>query len=476
MMTSQADKIRGAAKLIALLLVIATTLTAHAAEGSAEAGIQISSRAEATYSDDAGTRYTIVSATVTVTVLAVATVVVTPDETAPSQTVAPHDQVTSLFRVCNTGNTVDTFSITQFDLTAPATLSALYFDNDASASVSDGDAAIVLTQTASPQLPPRGCIGVLASINTNDVVARSNLTFTLTARSNATNAANGRGQDSGTIIVGAGLGPRLTHPDNPDLPPLSLIDGKTQPVLNLGSTFTASIAFKNSGDTAVRDVVITQELSPGIEYLPDSIQMGTLKTSPTVGEAQPSETSRNVIIRLPRVDPGDVVRFSFRLRITGSFPAGSGVVSGAVITGANMLPVKTSTATIVINPFGLVFAGRGGSATPIAGARLEIATDQSNESLLALPSDKGFAPNEKNENPFVSDTQGHFSFVLGANALSDTASANYFMKASANGYMDRLMQLSLRPTRSGLFSVTVHALDNQPFMQMWASRILRPWC
>src|SRR5437588_7480722 len=127
-----------------------------------------------------------------------------------------------------------------------------------------------------------------------------------------------------------------------------------------------------------------------------------------------------------------------------------------------MLPVKSSTAIIVINPFGLVFAGRGGSATPIAGARLEIATDQSNQNLLALPSDKGFAPNEKNENPYVSDAQGHFSFVLGANAVSDTASANYFMKASAKGYMDRLMQLSLRPTRSGLFSVTVHALDSQP--------------
>ena len=53
------------------------------------------------------------------------------DETASSDTVAPHDQVTRLFRVCNTGNNADTFSISRFDLTAPATLSALYFDNDA---------------------------------------------------------------------------------------------------------------------------------------------------------------------------------------------------------------------------------------------------------------------------------------------------------------------------------------------------------
>jgi len=56
--------------------------------------------------------------------------------------VPPHDQVTRLFRVCNTGNNADTFSITRFDLTAPATLSALYFDNDASATVNNASGVI----------------------------------------------------------------------------------------------------------------------------------------------------------------------------------------------------------------------------------------------------------------------------------------------------------------------------------------------
>src|SRR5438045_6155944 len=194
-MTSPAHKIRSAAKLLALLLVIATTLTAHAGDGSADAGTQISNRAEATYADDAGASYATVSETIVVTVLAVATLVVTPDETASSDTVAPHDQVTRAFRVCNTGNNVDTFSITRFDLTAPATLGALYFDNDASATVNDGDVLITQNQTASPQLPPRGCTGVLAVINTNDIAAKSTLTLALTARSNATNAVNGRGAD-----------------------------------------------------------------------------------------------------------------------------------------------------------------------------------------------------------------------------------------------------------------------------------------
>ena len=459
-MTSQVGKIRGAARLLALLLVIATTLTAHAGDGSADAGTQISNRAEATYADDAGASYATVSQTVVVTVLAVATVVVTPDETASSDTVAPHDQVTRAFRVCNTGNNVDTFSITRFDLTAPATLSALYFDNDASSSVNDGDALITLNQTASPQLPPHGCIGVLAVINTNDVAPQSNLKLTLTARSNATNAVNGRGEDIGTIINDVGLGARLTDPNDSNKAPSKLINGLAQTVVTRAGEFSYVIAFKNTGDTAARNVVIKDRLPAAIDYVPGSLQLNDRSVSDAVDNDEGSVQAGEINIQVARVNPGETNRISFRARMGAGSPAGTGLVNTATLTADNAPQISSSHATAIVDPFGVVFAGRGGSATPIAGARVEIATDQNNENLLALPSDNGFAPNEKNENPFVSDAQGHFSFVLGA--FSDPASMNYFMKASAEGYVDRLIQLSLRPTQSGLFSVTVHALDNQP--------------
>ena len=92
---------------MAVLLIFATIFVEPGlAMESTDAGSVISNRAEATYSDETGGNYTTVSATVTVTVLPVATLVVTPDETASSETVAPHDQITRLFRVCNTGNNV----------------------------------------------------------------------------------------------------------------------------------------------------------------------------------------------------------------------------------------------------------------------------------------------------------------------------------------------------------------------------------
>src|SRR5436853_304049 len=149
-MMSQVAKIRGAAKLIALLLVMATMLSARALNGSTEAGLQISNRAEATYVDETGASYATVSPTVVVTVLAV--------------------------------------------------------------------------------------------INTNDVAAKSTLTLALTARSNATNAVNGRGEDLGTIINAVGLGARLTDPTDPNRGPSKLINGLAQTVVSRGGEFTYVIA------------------------------------------------------------------------------------------------------------------------------------------------------------------------------------------------------------------------------------------
>src|SRR5437879_2234686 len=92
------------AALLAILLSASTDSWARAFEDPTGAGTVITNRAEASYQDDAGEIFTAVSPTVTVTVLAVAGVVVTPDETVPSDTVTPNEGVTRLFRICNTGN------------------------------------------------------------------------------------------------------------------------------------------------------------------------------------------------------------------------------------------------------------------------------------------------------------------------------------------------------------------------------------
>ena len=300
--------------LLVILLAFAVTLTARAVEGTTDAGTIISNRAEATYTDGAGENYTTVSPTVTVTILAVATVIVTPDETASSETVAPHDQVTRLFRICNTGNNPDTFSITRFNITAPAVLGTLYFDNDGSSTVTDSDAPVTLNETASPQLPPRGCIGVLAVINTNDIPAQSTLTITTTARSNASNAVNGRGQDDGTIINAVGLGARLTDANNANLAPTKLVNGLSQTVVNQMGEFSYAITFRNSGDTAARNVVVRDQLPSGITYSAGSLQVNDRAVSDALDGDEGSIQAGVVEVKLSQVNAGETVRIMFRSR------------------------------------------------------------------------------------------------------------------------------------------------------------------
>ncbi|HYX27892.1 MAG TPA: hypothetical protein VE863_04945, partial [Pyrinomonadaceae bacterium] len=452
------DKIRTAARLITLLFVLAPTLSARTLDTTSDAGTQISNRAEATYSDATGESYATVSETVTVTVLAVASVVVTPDETAASDTVAPHDQVTRQFRVCNAGNVTDTFTITKFDLTAPASVSALYFDLDGSATVSNGDQQITINQTVTPQLAPGKCIGVLAVVNTNDVAPQSILTLTLTARSNSTNAVNGHGEDIGTIINAVGLGARLTDPNDANRAPSKLINGLAQTVVTRSGDFTYTIAFKNSGDTAARNVVVQDRPPASIEYSPGSLQLNDRALSDAIDGDEGSVQNGEIKVQLAQVNPGDVYRITLRCHLTGAAPAGTGLTNIANLLADNVAAVASVRATAIVDPFGVVFAGRAGAASPISGAHVEIATDQSG-SLLGLPADNGFAPNDKNQNPFLSDAQGHFSFALPSRA--DNSAITYFLKATANGYLDRLIQLSVVNSSSGFFTVTVHALDNE---------------
>jgi uncharacterized repeat protein (TIGR01451 family) len=471
MFAARAQKIAPVLKVLIALLLLGTSVV-RAADSGTDAGTVISNRAEATYTDDTGSSYDAVTETVTVTVMHVATIVVTPDETESSDTVAPHDQVTRLFHLCNAGNNSDTITPTKFDLTAPATLVALYFDNDGSGTLSDGDAPITLNQTASPTLAQRGCIGVLAVINTNDIASQSTLTMNLTAHSNATNAVNGHAEDTGTIINVVGLGARLTDPADTNLAPNKTINGTTQTVVETGGTFAYVITFRNSGDTAARNVLMEDKLASALEYVPASLQLNDQSVSDAIDADAGSFESGVIRFRFAKVSPGEALRVSFRCRLNGAVPAGTGLVNVANFSADNVPPIVSRPATAITNPFGQVFAARVGSSAPIAGARVELLTDQDSGTLLVLPSQTGYAPNDKNDNPFVTDAQGHFSFAVNSSAISANG-ASYFLKITAPGYITRMLQIALRPANNGLFEATVHAVDSQALAAAGSFELVR---
>jgi uncharacterized repeat protein (TIGR01451 family) len=449
---------------LAILFAGERSVAALTLDGEApSAGAVITNRAESTYLDDEGTSFSTVSPSVFVTVLSVSSLTVTPDETQPSQSVGPHETLTRTFRICNLGNTPDLYTITRLEISDPARITHLYFDADATATVTSSDTLVTLNESLSPRVQPGFCLNVLAVVETNDVAPQSNITIRLGARSNVVAAVNGRGEDEGTIINAVGNGPRLTAPESASLPPQKLVNDSPQAIVSPGNPFTYTIAFRNSGDVTARDVVISDELPAEIEYMPASLRLAERNLTDADDADEGVIRNRRLEVHLSEVAPNQVVKISFSARLTGKAPAGLGVINSAVVSGQNVAAVSSTTAVVVVDPFGVIFSGRGGAASAISGARVELLLDQAGSADLQLPSGAGFAPNTDNVNPFQSDGQGHFNFALLPEQLSSvTAPARYFMKVTAHGYITRMLELSLRPGSNGLFKMSVSALDGQP--------------
>jgi len=433
---------------------------------SGPAGTIISNRAEATYEGDGGTTYSTVSETVTFTVLAVATLTVAPKETAPSASVVPQERITRLFRICNTGNVANTYTITNTDVTDPARLDSLYFDNDASSTLTIGDSLITVGSTSSASVAPASCLGVLALVDTNDIPFSSQLRIHLTAHSNASGAANGNVEDDGTIINEVGRGPLFSDPTSAALPPLKEINGTSQAVVTRGNPFTYAIAFRNSGDVAARNLVLTDDLPAGVQYVAASLHL-EYNGNKDLSDAQDADegfvSGQHVELRLPLLAPDQVVRFTFKAQLGHDAPAAVGLINVAQIVADNAALVKTNSVVVLADPFGTVFAGRGGASVPVPGARVSVFTDQALTNLLPLQANLGFMPNVQNANPFASDNQGHFSFGLSQLQVgAASAPAKYFINVKADGFISRLIEINVRPGAAGLILLTERALDGQP--------------
>jgi uncharacterized repeat protein (TIGR01451 family) len=452
------------AALALLLCALALPAPLLARRQSAPADTVISNRAESTYRDEEGNEYGTVSPTVTVTVRAVSAVQVTPDEIEPSAAVSQNERVARLFRVCNNGNTPDLYTLTAAEVSAPSALHSLHFDADDSGTLTDADTPASVDSTLSPRLAPGACVGVIVTVDVNSAAAGTRLTIRLTARSNVSSTANGLATDSGTIINAVGERARLTDPTNPSLPPLKLVNGRPRVTASPAEQLDYSVAFRNSGAVSARNVLLADDLPAGLEYVPGSMRLGSraLTDAPDSDEGRTSNNSRRLELRVNEVKADEVVTLSFRARVGGDIPPGTGAVNVATVTGDNFEAAVTSSATAVINPFGVVFAGRSGGSTQVAGARVSLLTAQTSDSPLTTVPDIGFTPNETNENPYVTKHGGTFSFALAPAQLGTASSpAVYYLSVAAPGYRRRLIEFAVQPTALGLYAARVRALDEQ---------------
>ncbi len=461
-----------AAKKFALAALVALALLIDATHGFARqqqtvpGDTVISNRAESTYEDETGTTYGTVSPTVTVTVRSISAVTVTPDETQSSAAVAPGERALRTFRVCNTGNVPDLYTITRAEVSAPAALVSLHFDADDDGALTPADTLVTLDTTLSPRLALRACVNVFATVDVNAAVPGTRLVIGLTARSNVSTTANGLASDDGTIINTIGERARLTDPQNPALPPLKLVNGQARATAAPGETLDYSVAFRNSGSVNARNVVLTDDLPAGLAYVAGSMRLGqrALTDADDTDEGRTANNSRRLELLLAEVRADEVVVLNFRARVTGDIQPGTGAVNVASVRSDNTDTSNSSSAVAIINPFGVVYAGRSGGATTIAGARVSLLTAPTSDSPLATVPNIGFTPNPANDNPFTTAGGGTFGFALAPGQLgTTTAPVVYYISVAAPGYRRRVIEFAVRPVGAGdLYAARVRALDDQP--------------
>lgn len=435
-------------------------------EGAGRA-TEIFNRAEATYADDAGQTYSTASETVRVTVRAVAGLVVTPDETESSANVSAEESITRAFNICNTGNTPDFYTVTRFDFTDPATLTNLYFDTDASGTLTPDDKPVTLERTMSPRVAAGACIAALAVIETHDARSNAALTFRLTARSAVAtggDAISRTNEDTGTIINTVAADATLSAPDDASLPPVKLVDNVARETVLPGETVTYTIRFRNSGTTNARNVVVQDELPAGIAYVSNSLRLDRASLTDAADADAGSVRGQLLEVRLANVAPNRIVEITFAARLNASIAAGTAVVNRARLRGDNAGQVDTSTAVLITDPHGVVYAARSGA--PISGARVTLLSDATSNTPITLPQGDGASnANAGNMNPFTTDAQGRWSFALTpANSFDlPVQSGTYALTVAANNFQTRRLALTVEPaaTTPGFFNLTVRALDGK---------------
>jgi uncharacterized repeat protein (TIGR01451 family) len=443
-----------------VFVVNASLLAAAASETSTD--MVIINRAEATYLDADGAIYNTASQTVTITILAVPAIAVTPDETGPSAIVTPNEQITRIFRICNTGNGENSFLPTRAEVSAPAAITGVYFDTDGSGSVTAGDAPVQFGHTLTPVIASGNCHGVLVVIETNNVTSQSHVVIGFSARSNMASPAGGFVHDDGTIINSVALGAVFISPSDAGLPPVSLVEDLPRVAGVPGQILNYTIAFRNAGAVAARQVRVVDDLPADLEYVPGTTRLNNQSLTDATDADEATSTSRRIDLSIPAIAANALTKIQFQARLSGTNTSGNGIASFATISASNATSVNTSNAIVVVNPIGTVYAGNSSGAIRIAGAQIAIATGDTGTHLNLVPG-TGYAPNAENTNPSVSDANGGFGFALAAGQIGAEGNpVRYVLTVTAPNYRPRSLEMRVRPgTANGFYQVIVRSLDGQ---------------
>ncbi|HEV3086301.1 MAG TPA: isopeptide-forming domain-containing fimbrial protein [Candidatus Elarobacter sp.] len=455
-------------------LVVSLLACAAAIGEAAPAGTSITNAATMTYTDAQGETFTAQSNAVTVLLAAVSAIAVIPKETAADPAAEGYTAGTLLtrtFTITNGGNVADAYTIA-VAATGAGTLASIAFVTSA------GNVPITLNSTLSPLLQPGESIKVQLTVNTAGVAVGTTFPITLTARTTNIAAANGLVSDSGRQWAISLPGATIAGPLGPNTIVTKLVNQVRSHPAQPGETVTYAISFKNYGGSPATNVVLTDNVPAGIAALPQTVALnGTNIASAATLNGQV------LTVKLGTLAVGATETLTFDANVLSGSVAGASFVNVATIQADGIAQSSTSPASIFIGLANVVYDGFAGSGAPVGGAVLTLrdfntktivalpktGTSASSssarmplEQLIGVPAD-GLAPNRANANPFITASDGTYSFVFAPNQLGTAAGpAVYELDASAPGYRDRHIQVTISPDASGLlYNAVLRELDDQ---------------
>jgi len=462
----------------AMGLVVALTAAAvGVGEASPAGGIVISNTVTAQYADAHGTSYGVQSNTVSTTVASVSGVSVSPKETAAdpvSEGYPVGTQIVRTFTLANGGNIPDAYTITSLTAGAGTIVSSAFV-------TATGSTPITVGSTVSPTLQPGDSIKIQVVLTTAGVAVGTTFPIAVAARSTNTLAANGLVSDNGKEWALAQPGASIAGPSGPSTSVNKLVDQVRTHTANPGETVTYSIVFKNYGGSPATNVVVVDDVPPGITALPQSAAINGVGVASSATVA-----NQRLTVKVGTLPVGAVDTLTFDAVVQSGAAAGASYVNVASLSADGIAPIATTPASVLVGLGDVVYDGYGGSGSPVNGAVLTL-RDFATKAIVALPAigtssatssssayrspqdqlvgvpPGGLAPNNANRNPFTTGSDGAYSFVFSQNLLGSAAqSAQYELDISAAGYRDRRIQVTISPDASGLlYNATLKDLDDQ---------------
>jgi uncharacterized repeat protein (TIGR01451 family) len=444
---------------------------AAAAGEATPAGTVITNTVTATYNDPGGHGYGTQSNQVTATIAQVGAIVVTPKEPAVDPAAEGYPlgtPITRVFTITNAGNAPDSYTIAAA-ASGAGTITSIGFLTSA------GIVPVTVGTTTSPTIPPGGSIRLQLVIATAGTAVGTTFPVTMTARSTNTTSANGLVSDQGREWAIAQAVASIAGPTGPATRVAKLVNHvRTHPGAP-GEIVNYEISFKNYGGSAATNVVLVDNVPPGLTALLPSVSLNGVNAA---SSATLSGQVLSVKIGTLAIGATDVLTFDATV-LTGNI-AGASFVNVATMQADGIAQVVTTPASVLIGIANIAYDGYAGASSPVGGAVLTLldpvtkkpialphvldgsAHSRSAQDMIGVPA-SGLPPNNANVNGFKTGADGAYSFVFEQKQLGTAAQpAVYDLVIAAPGYRNRNIEVAISPDASGLlYNATLRELDQQ---------------